>query len=234
MNLHTNRRRLLTVGALAGAGFGLRGLYSVAQTSAKKDKPSDVNATEDLMREHGVLRRVLLVYEEAVRQMQVQTSKPPPAEVFASATRIVQRFVENYHEKLEEEQVFPRLEKARKLVDLTRVLREQHSAGRKVTAAILQNATASALQKKSQQQQLVSAVQQFIRMYRPHAAWEDTELFPVFHSLFTEEEFDKLGDLFEEKEHQALGKAGFEGTLEEVGQLEKTLGIHDLSFFTPK
>lgn len=191
MNHDPNRRRLLTLCTLAGAGFGLRGVRSVAQTASKQDKPSE-------------------------------------------AARIIQRFIENYHEKLEEEQVFPKMEKARKLTDLTRVLREQHSAGRKITASILQNSTASGLQKKSQQQELVNAVQQFIRMYRPHAAWEDTALLPAFHSLFTETEFDKLGDLFEEKEHQALGKAGFEGTLEEVAQLEKRLGIDDLSLFTPK
>ena len=46
------------------------------------------------------------------------------------------RFVEGYHEKLEEDFVFPKLEKAGKLVDLTQVLRIQHAAGRKVTDAI--------------------------------------------------------------------------------------------------
>src|SRR5262249_33252662 len=80
---------------------------------------------------------------------------------------------------------------------------------------------------------LVRAIQQFIRMYRPHEAREDTVLFPAFHALFTEEEFDKLGDQFEQKEQQLLGSGGFEGTVEQVAQLERALGIYDLSKFTP-
>ncbi len=71
-------------------------------------------------------------------------------------------------------------------------------------------------------------------MYEPHAAREDTVLFPAFHALFTEKEFDELGERFEEKEHQVLGSAGFEGTVEKVAQLERSLGIYDLAQFTPK
>jgi len=54
--------------------------------------------------------------------------------------------------------------------------------------------------------------------------------FPVF----TEAELDKLGDKFEEQEQKLLGSGGFEGSLKEVGDLEKTLGIHDLATFTPR
>jgi hemerythrin-like domain-containing protein len=196
----------------------------------RKSKPSDVSATEDLMREHGVLNRVLLIYEEGVQRINAGT--PPSADVLSSAAGIIRKFIEQYHEQLEEEQVFPRLERAGKLTDLAQVLRAQHSAGRRVTAEILKNATAAALKNKANAQALIKPIQLFIRMYRPHEAREDTVLFPAFHALFTEEEFDKLGDQFEEKEHQLLGSAGFEGTVEQVAQLEKALGIYNLSKFT--
>src|SRR5207302_4790012 len=42
----------------------------------------------------------------------------------------------DYHEKLEEDYLFPRFEKAHKLVDLTTVLRAQHQAGRRLTDRI--------------------------------------------------------------------------------------------------
>jgi len=42
-----------------------------------------------------------------------------------------------------------------------------------------------------------------------------------------------LGDQFEQKEQQLLGSGGFEGAVEQVAQLEKALGIYDLSQFTP-
>jgi hemerythrin-like domain-containing protein len=203
-----------------------------APAASSKADEADVNATEDLMREHGVLRRVLLVYKESLRRISV--GSPPPADVVSSAAGVIKRFIEEYHERLEEEEVFPRMQKAGKLVDLVNVLKVQHEAGRRLTATILSNATASSLTNRVKVAALTGAIEQFIRMYEPHAAREDTDLFPAFHSLFTEKQFDELGDRFEEREHQLLGNSSFAGTLDEVRQLERTLGIYDLSNFTPK
>jgi hypothetical protein len=54
----------------------------------------------------------------------------------AGAAKIVHTFIEDYHEKLEEDHLSPRFEKAGKLVDLVKVLREQHQAGRRLTDQI--------------------------------------------------------------------------------------------------
>lgn len=37
----------------------------------------------------------------------------------------------------------------------------------------------------------------------------------------------------EEIEHQKFGRAGFEGVVAKVAELEKSLGIYDLASFTP-
>ena len=71
-------------------------------------------------------------------------------------------------------------------------------------------------------------------MYRPHAAREDTVLYPAFRSVITPKEFDALGDQFEDKEQKLFGKDGFEKIVAEVAGLEKQLGIYDLAQFTPK
>ena len=71
-------------------------------------------------------------------------------------------------------------------------------------------------------------------MYRPHAAWEDTVLYPAFRSVITPREFVALGDKFEDKEQELFGKDGFEKIVVEVAGLEKQLGLYDLSQFTPK
>jgi hypothetical protein len=57
----------------------------------------------------------------------------------------VRKFVEDYHEKLEENSIFPEFEKAKKLTDLVNVLKEQHRSGRRVTDVILRNAIAEQL-----------------------------------------------------------------------------------------
>lgn len=142
-------------------------------------------------------------------------------------------FIEDYHEKLEEDFLFPRFEKAGQHVDLTRVLREQHQAGRRVTDVTLRLANASALKDNSEREQLSRALSQFIRMYEPHEAREDTVLFPALHKIVTPHEFGALGEDFEKKEHQLFGEDGFEQMVDKVASVEKQLGIFDLAQFTP-
>ena len=202
-----------------------------AAAHAKPAKAEDIPPTEDLMREHGVLRRILLIYDEAARRLTGDDAVAAGA--VASAAALVRRFVEGYHEKLEEEFVLPKLEKAGKLVELAKVIRAQHAAGRQLTDAIMKAASGKPVGAE-QRRALVTPMQSFARMYAAHAAWEDTELFPVYRGMFNEAELDKLGERFEEQEHKLLGAAGFEGALKEVGDIEKTLGIHDLAAFTPR
>ncbi len=123
-----SRRELLR--SLRGAGAGL----ALAPFALGAPGEEDVAPAEDLMREHGVLNRLLLIYEEAIRRIGARQEFAP--RVLSEAAGIVRRFIEEYHEKSEEESLFPRFEKAGKLVDLVAVLRQQHQAGRRVTAEV--------------------------------------------------------------------------------------------------
>jgi hemerythrin-like domain-containing protein len=76
-------------------------------------------------------------------------------------------------------------------------------------------------------------MRQFVRMYEPHEAREDTVLFPALRRIVTRNEYDALGEDFEKKEHELFGKDGFEAMVEKVASIEKVLGIDDLSQFTP-
>ena len=79
------------------------------------------------MQEHALLDRVLLIYEEIARRLEDGSRLDP--DVLAQAARTIRQFIEQYHEELEEEQVFPRFEKAGPLAGLVTVLLEQHAAG---------------------------------------------------------------------------------------------------------
>jgi hemerythrin-like domain-containing protein len=192
----------------------------------------EVSPAEDLMREHGVLKRVILVYGEAVKRISQKEELPP--EVVAQAAKIIRSFIEDYHEKLEEDFLFPRFEKAGKLVDLVTVLREQHRAGRRITDVTLGLANLAALKDAEDRRKLSDSMAQFIRMYNPHEAREDTVLFPAFRKIVSKHEYDSLGEDFEKKEHAMFGEDGFAAMVEKVASLEKALGIHDLSQFTPE
>src|SRR6059036_3468648 len=117
------------------------------------------------MREHGVLKRVLLVYDEAIRRIEAKEDVPPDA--IADSAKIIRSFIEDYHEKLEEDFLFPRFKKAGKLVDLVDVLMQQHQGGRRVTDVTLQLATIQALKNADDRRKLSDSMRQFIRMYNP-------------------------------------------------------------------
>lgn len=192
----------------------------------------EMSPVEDLMREHGLLERILLIYDEVLRRL--AAPQLIPDELLPAAAGVIRRFVEDYHEKLEEAFVFPRFEKAGKLVDLVAVLRTQHQRGRSLTDQILRLGSAAALKSESDRRQLAEALRQFNRMYRPHAAREDTVLFPPFRSLVGAKEYDALGEQFEDKEHKLFGSGGFEKMVAEVAKMERVLGIYELSAFTPE
>jgi len=233
MDPSATRRRFLKSGLISGVALISVGPPLVAAEAKGNEKEEDeIAPTEDLMREHGVLKRVLLTYREVIHRLDAGEVFPP--EALAEAAGIIRHFIEDYHEKLEEDFLFPRFEKAGKLTDLTRVLREQHQAGRRVTDVTLRLAKAKALKSNSDRQQLAGSLRQFIRMYEPHEAREDTVLFPALHRIVTPHEFASLGEDFEKKEHQLFGQDGFEAMVEKVTGIEQRLGIYELRQFTPK
>lgn len=223
----TRRTALLSTIA-AGAGL----IWAQDKQTKPGEGEEEVSPSEDLMREHGLLNRVLLLYDDGLRKLEAQ--KQPDTSVLSGGADIIRRFIEEYHEKLEEDYLFPRFEKANKLTDLVRVLRQQHQAGRRLTAQILQLSSSKASHEASGRQQLAESLRLFIRMYRPHEAREDTVLFPALHQIISRNEWDSLGEDFEKKEHQLFGKEGFEGMVEKVAGLEKAAGLYELAQFTPR
>jgi hemerythrin-like domain-containing protein len=225
------RRRFL-VGTAAAAGAVVSGCASGAAAPGSREARGDdaeeaeVTPGEDLMQEHGVLERILLVYGEAARR--IDAGEALDLVVVRDAAAIVRRFVEDYHERMEEHFVFPRLEAAGREVALVSTLRLQHERGRAITDAIVRRVAAG------DGPGLPPLIRSFERMYRPHAAREDTVLFPAFRGLLGRRAYSELGERFEEEEHARFGPHGFDDAVVEVAALETTLGIHDLARFTPE
>jgi len=230
--MSSDRRRFLWATAVSVAGLPLLG----AARGDEKDKPQgsedDVSAPEDLMREHGVLTRALLVYEEGLRRLRAKDDVGP--ELFLKTATLIRKFVEEYHEKDEEHFIFPEFEKRNQMVELVKVLRKQHEAGRAVTEVVLRAAAPDAFRKVENRKELVIAVEAFIRMYRPHEAREDTVLFPALRRMLPEKQMKEIAEKMEKSEDMVLGDEGFEKAVDQVAAIEKQLGIYDLDQFTPK
>ena len=231
--METPRRRFLTsTSALIASSTVLPLSFLLAQNKSpakKKEEEEDVSTNEDLMREHGVLNRVLLIYDESIRRIQSNDKNAGfDPDVVTKSAGLIKKFIEDYHEKLEENYLFPRFEKVGKHVELVKTLRAQHAAGRTVTDRILASVKANDLQATS------ASLAAFVRMYRPHEAREDTVLFPALHEIVSKHEYDSLGDQFEGIERKTFGGDGFDVAVDQVTELEKQIGIYDLSQFTPK
>ena len=105
--------------------------------------------------------------------------------------------------------------------------------GRVLTDRTIQLASPSVVKEARQRANLWNMLYQFVRMYEPHEAREDTILFPAFRKIASEHEYDALGEEFEKKENQLFHGVGLEKNVDAVAKLEKELGIYDLAQFTP-
>jgi len=238
-----SRRQFLHTTLITGAVAGSLSLAACEHLPARpadlprggredtSDEEEKVTPGEDLMQEHGILKRILLVYGECIRRIDSRQDLAP--EPLKSAAELVRSFVEDYHEKNEENYLFPRFRQSKKLVDLVDTLFNQHQAGRKVTAQIIDLSTLPNLRDPQKSRDLVTYLRAFIRMYEVHEAREDTVLFPAFRDMLSKPEYDALGEQFEKEEHKHFGADGFDLAVDKIAGIEKSLNIYDLAQFTP-
>ena len=219
--------------ASTSTGILLFGCSTTSHPAAKhadedhaEHEEEEITPVEDLMREHGVLHRVMYLYDEASTRL--EAGHEIELDALARCASMVRRVIEDYHERLEEDFLFPRYEQARTLADLTAVLRRQHQSGRVLTDRVLAMTKAGGADRTS----LATVLRSFNHMYRAHAAREDTVLFPALRELVGKAGYAELGEQFEAKETQMLGAHGFERAVEEISGLEKIFGVDDLAKLT--
>ena len=235
------RRQLLAAACSVGAGAVLLGCNvppgdeeADQETDKEGAKPAtvEVTAPEDLMREHGVLRRALLVYQESAIKLKAVAGAIPP-EALQKTAKLFRVFGEDYHEqKLEESHIFPAVQKAGGLAAAyVGVLTAQHQRGRELTDYIL-SVTAADKFSAITAETLARVMESLVRMYEHHAAIEDTIVFPAWKQTMTVEQMDAMSEKFEEIEQQQFGKDGYEAAVKRISDIEASLGLADLGQFT--
>lgn len=193
----------------------------------------EVTPIEDLMREHGVLNRLLLCYEECVARLNKNIKLNPTVITIIAET--IRLFVENYHEKTEENYIFPIILSKIKTPENNELINElllQHKLGRTLTDKIIELTTNKLTEKT--RRELICKIKLYIEMYRYHETREDTVVFQQLRDVISKEEYDNLGEALEKDEEIVLGKDGYERTLALVVKIEKKLGIWDLSKVSQK
>ena len=229
------RRRFVNAAGMVGAGLMLAGTNLRIVRAAERDgedKEKEVGAVEDLMREHGVIRRAILVYREAAVKLRAKPTGVDP-DVLRRTALLFRSFGEDYHEKkLEETHIFPTIKKAGgPAVAYVDILIAQHQRGREITDYVLA-VTAKGTIGNGDAEPLARALDSVELMYEHHAAREDTVVFPAWKDALSAHQLDEMGEKFEEIEHQQFGKDGFEDAVTQIGRIEQELGITDIARFT--
>jgi hemerythrin-like domain-containing protein len=226
-----SRRAVLITGvgaiAVGAGGAELADHLRGGSSRPAADAPPDV----DLMEEHGILKRVLLIYQAAVGRL--EAGGEPPVEAIHGAALVVHDFIEAFHEALEEGYVFPLLRRAGELAATVDTLLTQHARGRQRTQMILATATTAGFRSPSTRAEVVDAIDLFVRMYQPHEAREDTVVFPAFRALCSTGQLDDLAQTFAGLQQAQFGAGAFEQVLSQVVAIEESLGIYDLDQYTP-
>lgn len=233
MDADRTRRRLLQGSVVAvPAIFAVTyPISSWAQPSASREP--EVTATEDLMREHGIIRRACLVYAECVPRLRQNAGSLDPSALHRTA-RLFRSFGEEYHEKmLEEQHIFPITRKmGSEQAHYADLLISQHARGREITDYILAVTNTGKIS-SNHVESLARVFEGFVRMYENHAAREDTIVFPAWKRNYSNKQLDELSDQFEEIEHRVFGKDGFDDAEKTISNIEDSLGLSDISQFTP-
>jgi hemerythrin-like domain-containing protein len=244
LSVDQSRRNLLTGISIVGAGALIAGCRnrvnsgSATNNEGKTDEQAadeaaaQVSAAEDLMREHGILRRVLLVYQESAAKLR-QDPNSVPMDVLEKAAQLFRAFGEDYHEKkLEETYIFPALKKTVNGASVyADVLLAQHARGREITDYLLALTAADKLPTAGVNP-FIGALESFVRMYAHHAAVEDTIVFPAWKEIVGTKELDDLSAKFEEIEEEMFGEDGFEAASKRMTEIEESLGLANLGMFT--
>jgi hemerythrin-like domain-containing protein len=245
----SDRRQFLTVTAFAGSTLVLGGCNASGaangqnaavvanktdETTNKENDEKEVTPIEDLMREHGILRRCLLVFGEAA----VMMGGNAPAvysDAVQRAAKLFRAFGEEYHERrLEEQYIFPLIRQKGTTGPAgiyPDILTAQHNRGREITDFVISSTASGRI--GANVTEVSHALSGFVRMYEAHAAREDTIVFPAWKDLITAEEYDELGEKFEDIEQEQFGEDGYEVALKQIAEIETAIGLDDISKLTP-
>jgi hemerythrin-like domain-containing protein len=222
----TTPRRALITAAAAGA------VLAAGACGESRPKGEGLSATEDLMREHGVLRRILVLYRSAAAFVRANFSSVDGRQIWRAAD-LFRRFGEAYHEQaLEEAHIFPQaLKSGGEAAALVPILIAQHARGRQITAYI-QAKTAGGAVAGSDAGPLAQALEDFARMYEAHSAYEDTVVFQAWRRSLSKSALAQAAEQFEAIEKTSFRGDGFAAALGEVADIGKALRIGDLARYT--
>ena len=205
-------------------------LIKLADDFEKQASKSDFTPIESLMLEHSILDRLLLVYEKCIAM--IEADDLSALKIIKKVALLIRKEIELHHERAEEKLIFKKLTDAKKLTKTINTLIEQHKISKKITDQII--LLASHLNGIIEKNELITLIKSFVRMYKSHAAIENTFVFPELRNLMDKKDFKRFSRWFDKREEAMFGKEeDLQKIVKVVEGLEKEVGINKLEKFTP-
>jgi hemerythrin-like domain-containing protein len=185
-----------------------------------------MSANEDLMMEHGLLSRLLLILDDLTKKINLDITIN--TQLIKITLMIIRKFFQDHHEKTEEKYIFPRLINTVHNDDVLELI-NQHKVARCLVDSIILD-----LDDNVDIRLISQKLRELIDMYKIHEARENSVIFNAFRKSISSQEYDQLEKIMDDEEEELLGENAYERVLNLVIMIEKKLNIHDLKTKTPK
>jgi hemerythrin-like domain-containing protein len=191
---------------------------------------SDGSPACNLMMEHGLAERVMLIYERVIKDW--KSGEEADLSLVNRTAKIAKTCLSGCHERNEERCLFPLFREEGYLTELVDTLERQHDAGREVTDKIIDLSSPGRIRDETHMNILMTLCRSYIFMYRPHMSRENTELFPRLSGIASRDAIGEIMNKMDVATRDVLGDQGFAGPLRDLAELEQSLDIHDVRDFT--
>jgi hemerythrin-like domain-containing protein len=155
-----------------------------------------MKATNELVEEHRVIKRVLKALELAVNRL--ESGEPVRPEVFLSAVDFIRGYADGVHHRKEEGVLFVRME-ARGLPNdgcPLGVMLAEHALARQYTRALHLAAQDMQLEIPGAKDRAIQSSRGYIALLREHIRKEDTILFPIADAVIPVEQHSQVWEDF--------------------------------------
>ena len=191
-----------------------------------------ISPTEILSREHAIMERLMIVLESEVARI----ANGEDIDLFPvnHAAITIKAFGADHHMVDEEQFIFPKLREAGTMDSLVDTLELQHDKGREIIGRIIDLTRAGHIEDPGHLNELISLCLSFVIMYRPHAAWEETVVFPALYDISTENYIDNINMRMHEEDAALMSDPGLHRLMDNLRKIEKAAGTSELEHFTPQ
>jgi hemerythrin-like domain-containing protein len=173
----------------------------------------------------------MFVFESMIAR--IADGENPDLKPINQAALILKELIAEHHMVDEERLIFPKIEASGRYADLLKTLRLQHDRGRAIIDRIIDMTQKGSIENIGSMNEMVNLCLSFAIMYRPHAAVEETVVFPALYDFASNDEILNIEAIMRGEEKGLMENERFRRVLDSLAEIEAQAGTADIRRFTP-